>query len=400
MFLVLNCGSSSVKFQIIDPSNEAVHVNGLVERMGTPNAKLKLKFPSKGSRKEESKLKDSDYASVLRHWIPKSILNHKLEFNGIGHRVVHGGEHFKNSILINDEVINKISDCNPLAPLHNPNNLLGIKIMREIYPSSQQVAVFDTSFHADIKPEVYRYAIPDEYYKNDKIRRYGFHGSSHRYVAQKASEILGIPVQNLNLVTAHLGNGCSVCAVKGGISVDTSMGFSPLEGLIMGTRSGDIDPTVLQFLADKYDLTLPETLKIINSKSGLLGISGYGDSRDVEDEYLKLGENTPSPSKLAIDMFCYRLSKYIGSYLIPLDGQIDALVFTGGIGEKSCIKRGKVMEYLKGLGFQLDREANDDNGQKTRGRISSRQSGKIALVIPTNEELVIAQETKKLMMTS
>ena len=313
-----------------------------------------------------------------------------FKIDAIGHRVVHGGDAFVDAALIDDTVEAAIERFSAFAPLHNPASLAGIRTAREIFPSKPQVAVFDTSFHANMPEYAARYAIPDSLYNDLKLRRYGFHGNSHKYVSEKAAELLDRPLQSIKMVTAHLGNGCSVAAISEGICVDTSMGITPLEGLVMGTRSGDVDPAIFGVLKREMAWGVDETLRMLNNDSGFKGIAGTSDSRDLELNYLAGDEK----AGLVIDMFCYRLAKYIASYAVPLGG-IDVLVFTGGIGEKSFIKRAKTLKFLKGLGFTVDQERNEVNGRNSGGVISDDLKHPIAIVVPTNEEPVIARETAR-----
>lgn len=378
--LVINCGSSSVKFQLMNPNSGEVLVKGLAENIGSKRCLVKY-------GKEEILLPSSSYENVLETILKKlEPLNDRLA--GIGHRVVHGGEFFSSSTIINEEVLTRINACSHLAPLHNPANALGIEICRKKYPNLTNVAVFDTSFHMTIPNFAYLYAIPYTLYEDKKIRRYGFHGTSHRFVSEEAKTLLET---SSKLVVAHLGNGASVCAVKDGKSVDTSMGFTPLEGLIMGTRSGDIDPGVLAFLGQAENKTLEEIMSTLNKESGLLGISGIsGDMRLLEEMALK---NDPK-ALLAIKMFCYRLAKYIASYQVPLGG-IDGVIFTGGIGENSPLVRKLVMDFLPN--FSLDEKANSDLKRGSAGIVSKKGLPQIA-VIPTNEELLIAKDTISLLI--
>lgn len=356
---VLNCGSSSIKFQIIEPESGDVILKGLAENLKTPRARLSF---SRGEKKGSHDLSSSDYPYAI-----DAILN-LLEDEtliAVGHRVVHGGEAFSASVKIDAHVLSKIKECNHLAPLHNPVNALGIEIMQEKFPDLPQVAVFDTAFHQTMPKHAYLYAIPHDYYEKYQVRRYGFHGTSHRYVVEQAAKELGKPVDQTRFISAHLGNGCSVCAVKGGKSVDTSMGLTPLEGLVMGQRSGDLDPSIVSFLSEKLQVNSDEVTSILNKKSGLLGISGKS-----EDMRLLLSDTESPWAQMAIEIFCYRLAKYIASYLVPLGG-LDALIFTGGIGENAEPIREKVLSYLEPI--------------KPK-----------AIVIPTNEELVIARDAAAL----
>lgn len=347
---VLNCGSSSIKFQLIEPESGSVHLKGLAENLNTPRARLKW---GKGSKD----LAKGDYEEALSEIL--ALLGDK-PILAVGHRVVHGGEAFSQSVKIEASVLLQIKECNHLAPLHNPVNALGIEIMQKKFPNLPQVAVFDTAFHQSMSQTAYLYALPYEYYKKYQIRRYGFHGTSHRYVTQKGAEEIGKPLEKTSFISCHLGNGCSIAAVKGGKSLDTSMGLTPLEGLVMGQRSGDLDPSIVEFLAEKLEISSNEVTSILNKKSGLLGISGLSEDMRL------LTESQEAQAKLAIDIFCYRLAKYIAAYLVPLQ-TIDAVIFTGGIGENAVEIRDQVMGHLKPLNLK-------------------------PLVIPTNEELMIARD--------
>ena len=352
---VLNCGSSSIKFQIIEPESGKVALKGIAENLKTNRASLSF---TRGESNVTEELASSDYPYAIEAIVK---LVHEKTLIAVGHRVVHGGETFSQSVKIDSHVLNKIKECNHLAPLHNPVNALGIEMMQKKFPDLPQVAVFDTSFHQTMPPHTYLYALPYDYYEKYQVRRYGFHGTSHRFVTAEAAKRLGKPLENTSLISAHLGNGCSVCAVKGGKSIDTSMGLTPLEGLVMGQRCGDLDPSLIAFLAEKLQVSADEVTTILNKKSGLLGLSGLS-----EDMRILLSKQENPQVQMAIEIFCYRLAKYIASYIVPL-GALDAVIFTGGIGEHAEPIRKKVLEYLAPL--------------KPK-----------ALVIPTNEELVIAQD--------
>jgi acetate kinase len=311
---------------------------------------------------------------------------------GIGHRVVHGGEEFSDSVLINDEVMAAVERCGSLAPLHNPANLTGVRTARELFPELPQVAVFDTAFHQTLPPEAYLYAIPFSYYEDFKIRRYGFHGTSHHYVALEAARLLGKRLEETSLITMHLGNGCSACAIRNGRSVDSTMGLTPSEGLVMGTRSGDVDPALHQFLQDKTGMRLNEITAMLNSKSGLLGLSGLSNDMRTLSEAARNGHER---ARLAIEVFCYRLAKAVCGLMAALDS-IDALVFTGGIGENSAEVRSQAAAHLKLHGVILDESANAGHGRENGGRIDSSSSRIPCLVVPTNEEVMIARETLRI----
>lgn len=386
LVLVFNCGSSSIKFAIVDPVSTKTEAKGLVECIGKGDARIKWEI---GAQKETKDLPNVKYQAALNFIL--EILQQQPELFSnivaIGHRVVHGGESFTESVVIDDVVLDAIEACQDLAPLHNPANMAGIMAARLALPDLPQVAVFDTAFHQTMPDYAYLYAIPYKLYSEHKIRRYGFHGTSHRFVAQQAAEILNKPLEKCNLITAHLGNGCSVCAISNGKSVDTSMGLTPLEGLMMGTRSGDIDPSIHLHLVDSLGYDISEVNELLNKQSGLLGVSELdSDMRTLEAEAL----NGNKQAQLALDIFCYRLAKYIGAYAIVL-GSIDALIFTGGIGENSDVVRRKVLQLLSILGFDLDDAKNIENCRGKEGLITTAKSTK-AIVISTNEELMIAKD--------
>ena len=384
--LVINCGSSSLKFSIIDPGTGDARSQGLAERLSSPEASLKTKFFDRQSH--EVSLPRAGHLEVL-----DEILHEmgNLKIVGVGHRVVHGGEAFKDSVKISAECIKGIEDCRELAPLHNPANLIGIQAAMQKFPDVPHVAVFDTAFHQTMRPRAYLYAIPYDLYEKHKVRRYGFHGTSHGFVAAEAAKVLGKPLDQLHLITAHLGNGCSACAVREGHSADTTMGLTPLEGLVMGTRSGDVDPNLLEFLAGRLEMNLSEVTSILNRRSGLLGVSGLSNDMRTLVEAVKGGN---ARAGLAIEVFCYRLAKAILALSAALD-RIDAVVFTGGIGENSSPVRAQTLENLRVLGAKLDEELKERHGKPAAGRITTQDSRLLALVVPTNEELVIARETAR-----
>ncbi|MDR2903482.1 MAG: acetate kinase [Clostridiales bacterium] len=393
--LVLNCGSSSLKYQLIDMDTEKALAKGLCERIGIEGSKLKHSPDGKEDFVSEKPMKDhSDAVQMVMDALvdpAHGVLKSTDEINAVGHRVVHGGEFFSGSVVITDEVVKAIEACSDLAPLHNPPNLIGIKACEKIMPGLTQVAVFDTAFHQTMPEKAYLYAIPYELYEKYKIRRYGFHGTSHKFVASTAAEMLGKPASELKIITCHLGNGASICAVDGGKSVDTSMGFTPLEGLAMGTRSGDIDPAVVSFLMEKEKISVKDVENILNKQSGVLGLSGVSsDFRDIE-----ASEKTGSKrAKAALEVFYYRVAKYIGEYAAAMNG-VDAVVFTAGLGENSAVTRKTVCAYLGFLGLDVDDEAN---AQRGKAIVFSTAASKVkALAIPTNEELVIARDTKELL---
>lgn len=392
--LVLNCGSSSLKYQLFDMETEQPMAKGLVERIGIEGSRIK--HTKVGS---DSVIRNAD---IQNHKIAiKMVLDELLdpevgviksldELSAVGHRVVHAGEKFACSVMINKDVIDALEECVPLAPLHNPANLMGIEAMMEVLPDVPQVGVFDTAFHQTMPDYAYMYGIPYHYYESYRIRRYGFHGTSHYYVANRAAEMLGKPIEDLKIVTCHLGNGSSISAVDGGKSVDTSMGFTPVPGVIMGTRCGDLDPLLITFLAEQDGIDPKAMSHILNKESGILGISGVSsDLRDVEQAAEKGNER----AELAENMLYYGIRKYIGAYAAAMGG-IDAIVFTAGIGENSIPARARVCEGLEFLGAELDEKKNDVRGKETF--ISTEGSKVKIMVVPTNEELVIARDTKKI----
>lgn len=373
----------------MNPQTEQQVIVGLAEQVGSASARLKV---SVLDQEQQVQLTHTEYKGVLEQvmqlvlaceWVEKIV--------GIGHRVVHGGETFGESTLINKEVMDDIEKCISLAPLHNPANLLGIKISQRDFPSLPQVAVFDTAFHHTLPDYAYLYALPYELYSEHQIRRYGFHGTSHRYVTQKAAELLRQKYNKLNLVSAHLGNGCSIAAVRQGKSVDTSMGLTPLEGLVMGTRCGDLDPSIPAILIQQLGYSAADVDACLNKRSGLLGVSGV--SNDMRELH-KAAEVGDTRAQIALEIFCYRLAKYIAASVVPLT-RIDALIFTGGIGENDRWVREKTLMWLTGLGFAIDTSHNLVHGRENN-TIITQQGSPIAMVIPTNEELMIAQDTMRL----
>ena len=393
--LVINCGSSSLKYQLIDSETEAVIAKGLCERIGIEGSKL-IYTPTGGEKQEiEEPMEDHKKAVslVIDALTDKEtgVLTSLSEINAVGHRLVHGGEKFASSTLINEEVIAAITECNDLAPLHNPANLIGIRACKELMPDVPQAGVFDTAFHQTMPEEAYLYGIPYEYYEKYRIRRYGFHGTSHSYVSKRAAEMLGKDYTDAKIIVCHLGNGASVSAVKNGKCVDTSMGLTPLEGLMMGTRSGDIDPAIIEFLAHKEGLSIDDIMSILNKKSGMYGLSGYlsSDSRDL---HAACDAGKPEGIR-TVKTYCYRVAKYIGAYAAAMNG-VDAICFTAGIGENSAETRAAVCEYLGYLGIGIDEEQNKKRGEDVV--ISTPDSKVKVMVIPTNEELAIARETAAL----
>lgn len=388
--LVLNCGSSSLKFALMVPSSGARLIGGLAERLGTASATLRWQ----GEAAEEA-LGGGDHAAalahVLDHLTQRGLLDERLI--AVGHRVVHGGETFTASTRLTAEVIAAIERCNHLAPLHNPANLLGIRVAQQLLPHLPHIAVFDTAFHQTLQPRAYLYAIPYALYRDHAVRRYGFHGTSHRYVTERAAEILQKPLAQTSLLSAHLGNGCSATAVLGGRSVDSTMGLTPLEGLVMGTRSGDVDPSLHSFLQDELGYTLDETTTMLNKQSGLLGLSEL--SNDMRT-LLEAAANGHEQAALAIEVFCYRLAKALAALTVPL-GRLDALIFTGGIGEHAAEIRAKTLAHLGHLNFNLDTAQNKQHGRHSNHHITLPTSTP-ALVIPTDEERMIAEDSAALVI--
>ncbi len=394
--LVINSGSSSIKFRLYDAeeSGEIKEIaKGIVERIGEEISYVKYSSINGDIRYD---VKVRDHEEGLSHVLKvltdkeKGVIKYPDEIVGVGHRVVHGGDEISKPVVIDEHVEKVIEKFSRMAPLHNPANLLGIRAAKKVFPKAVHVAVFDTAFHTTLPEEAYLYAIPYEYYKKYRVRRYGFHGTSHMYVAQKAAEILGKPIEELKIITCHLGNGASVTAVKYGKSVETSMGLTPLEGLVMGTRSGDIDPAIFYFLVKWENLSVDEVYDLLNKKSGVLGLSGTtNDMRILEEEYFKGNPNAIR----AFKVYAHRVKKYIGAYMAVLNG-VDAIVFTAGVGERSPIIRELILSDMDNLGIKLDKERNKN--PKKYGWIVSADDSKVkVLVIPTNEELVIARETLK-----
>ncbi|MFC1562422.1 acetate/propionate family kinase [candidate division KSB1 bacterium] len=392
--LVINCGSSTIKYQLIEPETEEALAKGKVERIGMDGAVLTHKAFDRDEVKISAEILDHNVGIeyIVSILLSKNhgVIKDKKEIDAIGHRVVHGGEIFSDSVLINEAVLKQIRACIEFAPLHNPHNLRGINACIRFLSDVPQVAVFDTAFHQQMPEVSYIYGIPYLFYKKYGIRKYGFHGTSHYYVVNKAVEILKKDVKELNIITCHLGNGCSMAAVKNGKSIDTTMGFTPLEGLLMGTRCGDIDPAAVLYIMSREELTMQEGNTLLNKHSGLLGISGISsDMRDLEQER----ENGNKNAALAVEIFSYRIKKYIGSYFASLGGA-DSIVFTGGIGENSSLVRKLSLSNLEKMGIVLDEERNNSNSGESR-IITKDDSAVTVFVIPTNEELVIARETLK-----
>ena len=392
--LVINAGSSSLKYQLIDIETEEVLAKGLCERIGIDGSRLKHSPEGKDEVIIEKPMKDHSDAIklVLEALTDKEygVIADMSEISAVGHRVVHGGEAFSKSVVIDDSVKKAIEECIPLAPLHNPPNIIGIEACEKSMPGVPQVAVFDTAFHQTMPPKAFMYALPYELYQNDKIRRYGFHGTSHKYVSSQAAEMLGKPIEELKIITCHLGNGSSITAVDGGKSVDTSMGFTPLAGVVMGTRSGDIDPAIVKFIADSEHMSLEKVDNLLNKESGVLGVSGVSsDFRDLQ----AAAESGNERAALALEMFMYSVKKCIGEYAVAMGG-LDAIVFTAGVGENSGDVRRGVLEGTEFLGIKIDPEKNKLRGQKVE--ISTPDSKVKVMIIPTNEELMIARETAAL----
>jgi acetate kinase len=397
--LVLNCGSSSIKYQLFNMEDEAVMASGIAERVGEQQGRLTHnKFPDTETEstivREEPILEHKDGMHMIIDLLTDEqhgVVNDASEISAVGHRVVHGGEHFQAPTLIDDAVIGAIEETIPLAPLHNPANLMGIRVAQTLIPQAPQVTIFDTAFHQTMPPRAYHYSLPYEYYEELGVRRYGFHGTSHRYVAKEAARLMGRPLDNLNLMTIHLGSGASTCAIEKGRSVDTSMGMTPVAGIIMGTRSGNIDPGIIFYLAKRRGMTLEDLDHVLTHESGLKGICGFNDMRDIHSKATE-GDKR---AKLALDMFVYRIKKYIGNYLAVL-GRLDGIVFTAGIGEHDVEIRERCCEKLERLGIVLDPEKNRSPHEGPL-QINKPESSVALFVIPTNEELEIAQQTKELL---
>ncbi len=388
--LVINCGSSSLKFQLINSESEAVLAKGLCERIGIDG---RLTYQPAGGEKNVSEKAMPTHTEAIQFVIDAltdadtGVVKSLDEIGAVGHRVVHGGEKFAKSVVVTPEVKAAIAECNDLAPLHNPANLIGIEACESLMPGTPQVVVFDTAFHQTMPEKAYMYGLPYEYYEKYKVRRYGFHGTSHSFVSKRVAEIVGKPYNATKTIVCHLGNGASVSAVLNGESVDTSMGLTPLEGLVMGTRSGDIDPAIMEFIAKKENIDIAGIMNVLNKKSGVEGVSGVSsDFRDLEAA-AKAGNKR---AELAIDVFAYRVAKYVGAYTAAMNG-VDNIVFTAGIGENCALVRIKVCSYLGYLGITIDEEANGKRGEEII--ISTPDSKVKVLVVPTNEELAIARET-------
>lgn len=386
--LALNSGSSTVKFAAFADGQDSALIAGVASALATPEANLSWTSPA-GS--QALPLPAADHRVAIEA-LCRLLEELGINIAGIGHRVVHGGEAFTEATAVDEVVIRQIEQLAPLAPLHNPPNLLGIRLLTEHFPAVPQVAVFDTAFHQTLPPKAFHYALPREFYENHRVRRYGFHGTSHRHVAIEAARRLNRDLAGLQLITAHLGNGCSACAIRDGRSVDTTMGLTPAEGMMMGTRSGDVDPTLHQFLARQAGLSLDEVTELLNRRGGLLGVSGFSNDRRLLEQRAAAGDER---AMLALELFCFRAAKAILGMTASLE-RVEALVFTGGIGENSAWVRRRIVEQTALLGVRLDEAANNRNGSDTNGRIS-RLDSPAGLVVPTNEELAIAREVWRLL---
>lgn len=392
--LVINCGSSSLKYQLIDSETEVALAVGLCERIGIDG---RLNHTPNGGEKVVIEQAMPDHEVAIRMVLDAltnenyGVIKNLDEIDAIGHRLVHGGEKFTKSVIIDDEVIAGVEECSPLAPLHNPANLIGVRACQAIMPGVPNIGVFDTAFHQTMEPVAYMYGLPYEYYEKYKVRRYGFHGTSHSFVSKRAIQMLNLYPDNSKIIVCHLGNGSSISAVKNGKVVDTSMGMTPMEGLVMGTRCGDMDPTIVEYLAHSLNKSLEEVMVILNKKSGVLGISGVSsDFRDLD----KASNEGNERAKLAVEVFSYRTAKYIGSYIAAMNG-VDAIVFTAGLGENNIVVREQVLNHFGYMGITLDKEANQIRGEE---KIISTPDSKVTVaVIPTNEELAIAHETVALL---
>ncbi len=390
--LVINCGSSSLKYQLINTDSEEVLAKGLCERIGIDGGMHT--YQPKGSDKIKTNVDMPSHTEAVQIVLnaltdpDKGVIKSLSKIDAVGHRIVHGGEKFSSSVVIDDKVIAAIEECNDLAPLHNPANLIGVNSCKELMPDVPMVAVFDTAFHQTMPPKAYLYGIPYEYYKKYKVRRYGFHGTSHEYVANRTAQFLGKDIKDMKIIVCHLGNGASISAVMNGKCVDTSMGLTPLEGLIMGTRSGDLDPAILEFISSKEDLSIKEMLTILNKKSGVLGLSD-GVSSDFRDLSEAAGSGNKQ-AEMALETYAYHVAKYIGSYVAAMNG-VDAITFTAGVGENNVQARAEICSYLTYLGTEIDPKKNETRGEEI---VISKDGSKVPLlVIPTDEEMSIARQT-------
>jgi acetate kinase len=387
--LVINSGSSSLKFSLLDVQSESAIASGIAERLGTKEASLN--FSANSAEKVGEALPNADHRAALRRVVDHILALVPHEVDALGHRIVHGGEYFRDAVIVDDEVIKRIEELSDLAPLHNPPGAQGIRVASELFPEKPQVAVFDTAFHQTLPPQAFHYAIPPEFYSKYRVRRYGFHGTSNQYVTQELARRVGRPLTELQVLTAHLGNGCSATAVKQGKSVDTTMGLTPLEGVVMGTRSGDVDPSLHLFLHEREGLSLREITDILTRKSGLLGVSGVSqDMRSI----LQAIDSGNDRARLAVDLFCYRLARALLGLAAGLE-RIDGLIFTGGIGEHSAIIRARTLKHLQILRPEINETWNEQHGQESNGRITE-ETGLACFVVPTNEELMIARQTAAL----
>ena len=389
--LAINAGSSSLKFQLIRMPEEEVKAVGLVERIGLKDSIFTIKY---NGEKDETTKDIENHEEAVKMLLEKltstGVISSLEEIDGVGHRVVHGGEKFSDSVLITDQVMEEIAEVSELAPLHNPANLTGIRAFKEILPNIPSVAVFDTAFHQTMPPESYLYSLPYEYYEKYGIRKYGFHGTSHKYVSQRAAELLDRPIEQLRLISCHLGNGASIAAIEGGKSVDTSMGFTPLAGVTMGTRSGNIDPALIPFIMRKTGKTADEVLHVLNKESGMLALSGFSsDLRDIQDK----ADAGDDRAELALDVFAERIHKYLGSYAARMSG-VDAIIFTAGVGENSIAVRERVLKGLEFMGVYYDPSLNNVRGKEQF--LTYPHSPVKVIVIPTNEEVMIARDTVRL----
>ncbi|MDD3350575.1 MAG: acetate kinase [Eubacteriales bacterium] len=392
--LVVNCGSSSLKYQVLEMDDASLLAKGLVERIGIDGSVIKHEKTGMDKFVKETPMKN--HTEAIGHVLEAlmdaeyGVVKSMDEIGAVGHRVVHAGEKYASSVLITEDVMNALEECIDLAPLHNPPNIMGIRACQELMPKTPMVGVFDTAFHQTMTPETYLYAIPYEYYENYKVRKYGFHGTSHKYVAERAAEMLGKDFKDIKVITCHLGNGASCAAVKNGICIDTSMGFTPLDGLVMGTRSGAIDPAVITFLKQKEKISADDVVSVLNKKSGMLGVSGISsDFRDVE----KAAEEGNERCKLAINIFAQRVKSFIGSYIAEMNGA-DAIVFTAGVGENDIMMRELICSDMDQIGIKVDPKKNNIRGEET---VISADDSKIkVLLIPTNEELMIARDTAEI----
>ncbi|WP_054861404.1 acetate/propionate family kinase [Gracilibacillus sp. JCM 18860] len=390
--LAINAGSSSLKFQLIEMPKETVLAKGLIERIGIDNSVFTIEYKeTKDQVTEDIENHEKAVKLLLDKLTSTGVISSLDEIDGVGHRVVHGGEKFNDSVLITDKVIKEIEEVSDLAPLHNPANLTGIHAFREVLPHVPAVAVFDTAFHQTMPEQAYLYSLPYEYYQDYGIRKYGFHGTSHKYVSERAAEMMGVPLNQLRLISCHLGNGASIAAIENGKSIDTSMGFTPLAGVTMGTRSGNIDPALIPYIMEKTGQTAAEVMNVLNKKSGMLALSGFSsDLRDITDR----ASDGDGRAELALQVFAERIHKYIGSYAARMHGGVDAIIFTAGVGENSVTIRERVLQGLEFMGVYWDPSLNNIRGKETF--VNYPHSPVKVIVIPTNEEVMIARDTVRL----